>query len=142
MGGLSADHLPLAGPGSAGLSRTGTHENTLGCGSGIRLGGHHPHEVTGAPGEGGKREGRVSPSSTYQAPEAPEEDRAGIYLSFHGHVCWAWANLVISFIQGGFSPIGKTALCESIQTITTVAANTGFGGQGHWVGMMRSTWRN
>lgn len=55
----------------------------------------------------GEEGGTVSPSSTYQAPEAPEEGRAGIYLSFHGHVCWAWANLVISFIQGGYSPMGR-----------------------------------
>ena len=80
------------------------------------------------------REGRVSPSSTSQAPEAPEKGRAGISLSFHGHVCWAWANLVISFIQGGFSPTGETALWESIQTITTVQPTQGLGGRGTgWV---------
>lgn len=73
--------LPRLGLPELGPTRTGWAESQE-----VSMGGHHPHEVTGAPAER-EGEGRVSHCSTYQASEAPEEGGTGIYLPFRVGVC-------------------------------------------------------
>ena len=81
MGGLSADHLPLAGPGSAGLSRTGTHENRLGYGSGVRLGGTILMKSLGHQGRGGR--GRDGSPPLLLPRLLKHQRRAGQAFLFH-----------------------------------------------------------